>query len=1287
MRKKAAIATGVVVRAIVTIVLILVMIYVMPAQIKDPIKRLLGIGGNFTELEGGLAVTEAEFQTTELKTVSNSVNALACSINSMATGTFPHGSCAEAYDLSTRDMPSRTINKDNYAKVIGDALLSCFKNFKPLKGTETKKLPCYTLNQEGEQFEIKEEEIQKYLEDLFKKGGIDQAIVNELSAAGVWEFGKQYSLELSADKTLKKDSMICGHDKDEIILTDDKMKCGIQEPIKCEGEGARPYGASCLKCEKRALACCEYFITSTEKAESWMNPITCLKHHGAMVTPENGLCGGLEKPFAIDSCTITNFYLPQELEDYETWIKGLGDPQYLIYYERFPDGEEKAWQVETSTFVMIGLGVSAALTLIPMGKQSFKAIGGARRFSKLGKLAKNLNKLDNAEDIAKQNKKITKLLQKMSNKGDDVAKAIKMVHETTSHGAASLAIKELGDDALKAMRTEVDRVIRNVGDVDLMSGKMTTANYINEYSKIVDPSGFPKTAKLSSEGKSVLKTRIKKVVTGDRIDPKAKALNNKIDEIIDASGDTNADDLIERITKDDDVLDAVSEKAIRGASEITDLSRLGRTMKKAGFAKMIKAYSKKGSFREPMKKSISKLKFLKSTNREAFERAVQEADDLAASMIDDAGNINWGRLIDKTDDASLEGFFRLVDDPVAKGLGTGEINELVDVMDGRTFGKAFYRGALNKVGAQGTGAWQRGRNFVKAQLKGVGCAAIAPAGAATVATVTAVPLLFTSLKACGSWIKTNQLPLLLALGYLYNEEDSKNEKYMPIGNNLAVTTPKILKKEREPAKFSLEGAENYYISMYRDEKQKPQKLYFASPCKADLEVKKEYCSGKLNKGDYVYNYTLKGERFLVPTKPLNLKEKTYYYAWDSYTDKQKKSFMKGKDINDAWYSGIFSDGADIVRELAVTDPSYHKITYRFVYNAYPDSDISYFFKTLKRFNLADVGDEFMTDRICYGDLLLRGLYWAEKKDRFIEKAKDTLGVVEQGGKYINKNNDCFKKFLDSIIDFELETTDGDITNYSFTCNGKSFEEYGWLVRHAAHELDGFYTAACEGNVLAQATGQIGFDDDDGVSEALSKGSFNDWLKGPKVRFTNYDWTKKDTWKEWESFVVEQNVNTGVANGLYLSSMFDELAKNSAYHLILYDENDVIDKKEIVRHIDPETQKMTTSPTLQNYNNIFIIETKIPCLTVKTTPPNNAWGGKEGKNFCYSGYSWKLKTAEVTLNAIGLIGGIAVSALSIGGAVPVFIAAADIGSIGAAFIIEKCGGWPNHSAGNIIACFS
>jgi hypothetical protein len=81
---------------------------------------------------------------------------------------------------------------------------------------------------------------------------------------------------------------------------------------------------------------------------------------------------------AITSCTVNNFQLPQKVGNIQEWIDGLGDPQYLVFWQKFPEGEDASWKSESTWFagagkVMFGLMcASRALTTIFFPTQTMK---------------------------------------------------------------------------------------------------------------------------------------------------------------------------------------------------------------------------------------------------------------------------------------------------------------------------------------------------------------------------------------------------------------------------------------------------------------------------------------------------------------------------------------------------------------------------------------------------------------------------------------------------------------------------------------------------------------------------------------------------------------------------------------------------------------------------------------------------------------------------------------------------------------------------------------------------
>ena len=62
----------------------------------------------------------------------------------------------------------------------------------------------------------------------------------------------------------------------------------------------------------------------------------------------------------MESCKVTNFQLPQTFTDFDVWIATAGDPQFLVYFQSFPDGEDDQWRSHSEWFKTVGKVMFAA---------------------------------------------------------------------------------------------------------------------------------------------------------------------------------------------------------------------------------------------------------------------------------------------------------------------------------------------------------------------------------------------------------------------------------------------------------------------------------------------------------------------------------------------------------------------------------------------------------------------------------------------------------------------------------------------------------------------------------------------------------------------------------------------------------------------------------------------------------------------------------------------------------------------------------------------------------------
>jgi hypothetical protein len=83
------------------------------------------------------------------------------------------------------------------------------------------------------------------------------------------------------------------------------------------------------------------------------------------------------------TCNIKGFNLPQDVtnaENAKQFVAGLGDPEFIVYYEAFPEGEESAWIMESDDFLVASMVMGGVVNMIPVvgklaGKAFTKVIG------------------------------------------------------------------------------------------------------------------------------------------------------------------------------------------------------------------------------------------------------------------------------------------------------------------------------------------------------------------------------------------------------------------------------------------------------------------------------------------------------------------------------------------------------------------------------------------------------------------------------------------------------------------------------------------------------------------------------------------------------------------------------------------------------------------------------------------------------------------------------------------------------------------------------------------------
>jgi hypothetical protein len=132
------------------------------------------------------------------------------------------------------------------------------------------------------------------------------------------------------------------------------LACAIESVAKgrkeCGGAEGLPLEGASVSCSGEAICCGIPSVwndipgVGRVPVAPWEykwadNQAKCEELEGVEV--DKSLCPEEERP--LFTCTVENFQLPQDVTKAEEWIGGMGDPQFLTYYQNFPEGEDSAW--------------------------------------------------------------------------------------------------------------------------------------------------------------------------------------------------------------------------------------------------------------------------------------------------------------------------------------------------------------------------------------------------------------------------------------------------------------------------------------------------------------------------------------------------------------------------------------------------------------------------------------------------------------------------------------------------------------------------------------------------------------------------------------------------------------------------------------------------------------------------------------------------------------------------------------------------------------------------------
>ncbi len=385
--------------------------------------------------------------------VSDSMKAMQCALNSVAVGIF--------------DYENDKVCPSGYVKLQEEESPNLFKRlfytegFKGIRYGQTQ-VGCSGISSEFLSFKNKtpEESIELFgdaIEDCWTKSQ-KVNLENDFLRCATYDYN-----ELNQDLLEIESTSITKNIKEYL------REKGTEDSKKA----AKQFLMNFLNLKKKYREGCVYLIRN--KQEMSLNNEIAI-----------GDCWPRSYSYPVDSfsCSVTSFELPQKVSN-STFLHALGDPKYLVYYEKFPEEATAYWHKEASdiwNLYTIGyVTVSGVLN-----------VGRASKVAKIEKKAlakgaiKQIEKVVGEAIATTTEKEISKQLLKRAEKAslkniirtlavEQEAKTIYGVGKVTSHEIGEILTKTLGQksgkEAFEIVEKDLSRDIlkiveKNVKQID-----------------------------------------------------------------------------------------------------------------------------------------------------------------------------------------------------------------------------------------------------------------------------------------------------------------------------------------------------------------------------------------------------------------------------------------------------------------------------------------------------------------------------------------------------------------------------------------------------------------------------------------------------------------------------------------------------------------------------------------------------------------------------------------------------------------------------------------------------
>lgn len=1031
------------------------------------------------------------------------------------------------------------------------------------------------------------------------------------------------------------------------------------------------------------------------------------------------------------SCRIEGFELPQDHTKISTkslaekYISGVGDPKYLMYYEKFPADQAQIWQFEPKTMVMVGLGVRTALMLVPFAaKPIAKGTKNLMSSVKLGRV-KQLSiavggKVDDVQRVTARRtvNRYNDILGFIDDKVDDVGRlelrGIGRLVKANANSVRALAYApdDLVDDlavrlsdralwfksrpwyttktpskGLKTLTAEGKKIIRQeIDDVFRVAGlkpDFKPNDYVELYQGIAGDTNFFKKSTLQNfiSGKSDLRTLF---ATQSRYGTYSLLGDELIDDLTVPLQNTISD-----IRKSGSLIQYKNGVPTTLTSDGQDLVRtqVQNIFRQADLTPELQPHHYKELY-----ESIAKSD--KLAQRGALKQFLTDRSNIhvvGAKMAANADDVTKLALSNK---ASLKGVAQslLVDN------GKFSQKNLIQVMERthrnmgnlQTINPEAYKALITRVQKIAESFMQPNGAVDTIRLLG------------TTSDEAARTLLSTGGKYGEQVAKIRNLiggkaanvaeaaAILTALG-VYSELQKKDmQKFIPVGKNSLgfIDAEGDLDVQRP---IEIPRADQYYLNLIKRDGTHTR-FFVASPCKTDYVITEGVCACEMNYGGYVYQLPDGKLQPIEPPQITNMGQIETIYVWDKLSEQYQKKYLalplffgtklSAKDwVKDDLHQ---KTGLGHIRQTIELTPGlleeYHKVMFKKPHE---------FLVTLSLMHKYN-GEGYGGSRDFDYPILIN--------------AEATLGKFKGLIKINSFNDEEFREFQKALIEFygEAETERCSLGSSKY-CYPPFVYYYGKNGISEKIEIPKLWSVLdpTKGFILFPI-GELSYYKNERHKPIItfsnhieiSPGQF--WYKTYGRVMTPEEIRQKeqedeDLWMDsdvdWQERVmaytkVFSDKGRGytsfprmMAYRFYHSEFFNNLARESAYHYYVYngDTSNVVKKCEDV----PITKYPPGAKEI----------TRVPCLTFKPEGVTTTYRGYNGgKNFCYYEKNIPLEITEDVLTYTSIAAGILLMGMSGGGSAIAAVTAIELASMGTTMIVEFCGGWPSHSVG-LRGCFT